>query len=212
MTLILTLLVILSASTHIWGEYRGSRHRVYIFKPLTMAIILIMALLGQSAAPFYKSMIITGLLFSLVGDVFLMLPSDRFIPGLMAFLVAHLAYITAFGSEINVLRGWILFPLLTFGIIIYIILAPSLGSMRMPVIFYMAAILIMTWLAWERWSQTNQSGALLAAIGAVLFVISDAVLAINRFRWKFEIARLLNLGTYFAAQVLIAGSVGSLTY
>lgn len=208
LTLILTSLVILSASIQIWGEYRGPRHLVYIFKPLTMVIVLVIAILGQGTSSFYKSMIIAALLFSLAGDIFLMLPKDRFIAGLIAFLVAHLFYILAFVSEISELEWWILIPFLVFGVTVYVILAPSLGRMRTPVIVYMAAILIMAWLAWERWCQSSQSGALLAAIGAVLFMASDTILAINRFRYKFELARLLNLTTYFTAQVLIASSVG----
>jgi uncharacterized membrane protein YhhN len=206
---ILMLLVILSASIHIRAEYRGPRQHVYIFKPLTMVFICLIAILGQATVPFYKVMIITGLVFSLAGDVFLMLPSDRFVAGLVAFLIAHLFYIAAFVSEISALMWWPLIPLVIYGIVIYVILSSSLGKMRLPVLIYIVAILIMTWLAWERWGQTGQSGALLAPVGAVLFVISDTVLAINRFRGPFKPSRALNLITYFAAQWLIASSVGA---
>ncbi|OQY20962.1 MAG: lysoplasmalogenase [Chloroflexi bacterium] len=206
-TSILTLLAIFSAFTHIRAEYRGPRQRIYIFKPLTMVFILLIAILGQVALPFYKYMIITGLLFSLAGDVFLMLPSDRFVAGLVAFLIAHLFYIAAFVSEINALMWWPLIPLVIYGIVIHTVLAPSLGKLKLPVMVYMMIILIMTWLAWERCAQTGQSGALLAPIGAALFVISDTILAINRFRGTFKPARALNLTTYFVAQWLIASSV-----
>jgi uncharacterized membrane protein YhhN len=208
-TSILVLLVILSASVHIWAEYRGSRGHVYIFKPLTMVFICLIAILGQATLPLYKYMIIAGLVFSMAGDVFLMLPSDRFVAGLVAFLMAHLFYIVAFVSEISTLIWWPLIPLVTYGIVINIILAPSLGKLKSPVLIYVVVILSMAWLAWERWSQTSQSGALLASVGAVLFVISDTILAINRFRGAFKPARVLNLTTYFAAQWLIASSVGT---
>jgi uncharacterized membrane protein YhhN len=209
---ILILLVIVSASIHIRAEYRGPRQHVYIFKPLTMVFILLIAVLGQAAPPFYKYMIITGLLFSLAGDVFLMLPSDRFVAGLVAFLIAHLFYIAAFGSEISSLIWWPLIPFVIYGIVIYTILAPSLGKLKLPVLIYIIVILMMAWLAWERWSQTGQSGALLASIGAILFVISDTILAIDRFRGTFKLSRVLNLATYFAAQLLIAGSIGTLVF
>jgi len=172
-----------------------------------MVFIWLIAILGQVALPFYKYMIITGLLFSLAGDVFLMLPSDRFVAGLVAFLIAHLFYIAAFVSEINVLMWWPLIPLVIYGIVIHTILAPSLGKLKLPVIVYMIIILIMTWLAWERCAQTGQSGTLLAPIGAALFVISDTILAIDRFRGTFKPARALNLTTYFVAQWLIASSI-----
>lgn len=208
LTSILMLLVILSASIHIRAEYRGPRQHVYVFKPLTMVFIWLIAILGQATFPFYKYMIITGLVFSLAGDVFLMLPSDRFLAGLVAFLIAHLFYIAAFLSEISALTWWPLVPLVIYGIVIYTIVASSLGKLKLPVLIYVVVILIMAWLAWERWSQTGQSGALLAFAGAVLFVISDTILAINRFRGAFKPSRALNLTTYFAAQWLIASSVG----
>lgn len=208
LTFILMLLVILSASIHIRAEYRGPRQHVYVFKPLTMVFIWLIAILGQATFPFYKYMIITGLVFSLAGDVFLMLPSDRFLAGLVAFLIAHLFYIAAFLPEISALTWWPLVPLVIYGIVIYIIVASSLGKLKLPVLIYVVVILIMAWLAWERWSQTGQSGALLAFVGAVLFVISDTILAINRFRGAFKPSRALNLTTYFAAQWLIASSVG----
>ena len=208
LTFSLMLLVILSASIHIRAEYRGPRQHVYVFKPLTMVFICLIAILGQATFPFYKYMIIIGLLFSLAGDVFLMLPSDRFLAGLVAFLIAHLFYIAAFLPEISALTWWPLVPLVIYGIVIYIIVASSLGKLKLPVLIYVVVILIMAWLAWERWSQTGQSGALLAFVGAVLFVISDTILAINRFRGAFKPSRALNLTTYFAAQWLIASSVG----
>ncbi len=212
LTYVLILLVIVSAFIHIRAEYLGPRQYVYIFKPLTMLFIWLIAILGQAALPFYKYMVLTGLLFSLAGDVFLMLPSDRFVAGLVAFLIAHLFYSAAFVSEINSLIGWPLIPFVIYGIVIYIILASSLGKLKLPVIIYVVVILIMAWLAWERWRQTGQSGALLASIGAVLFVISDTILAIDRFRGTFKLSRALNLATYFAAQLLIAGSIGTLVF
>jgi uncharacterized membrane protein YhhN len=208
-TFILVLLVLLSASLHIRAEYRGTRQQVYMFKPLTMGLIWLIAVLGEATSPLYRAMILTGLLFSTAGDVFLMMPSDRFVAGLAAFLMAHLFYSIAFASEMSAPRGWPLILLVPYGIAIYILLLPSLGRLKWPVLLYVGGILTMAWLAWERWGETGQSGALLASIGALLFVLSDTVLAINRFRGAFKLARALNLTTYFAAQCLIASSVGA---
>lgn len=210
LTSILVLLAILTSSIHIWAEYRGPRLHVYIFKPLTMVLILLIAILGHAALPIYRHMIIAGLVFSMAGDVFLMLPSDRFVAGLVAFLIAHFFYIAAFMSEISTLIWWPLIPLVTYGIVIYITIAPYLGKLKLPVLIYIVVILMMAWLAWARWSHTSQGGTLLACVGAFLFVISDTILAINRFRKSFKLARALNLSTYYAAQCLIAYSVGTL--
>lgn len=212
MTSILVSLAALSASICIRAEYRGPQLHIYIFKPLTMVFILLIAVLGQATLPFYKYMIIAGLVFSLAGDILLVLPSDRFVTGLTAFLMAHLFYSAAFVSEVDTLIGLPLIPLIISGIVIYIFLASSLGRLKKPVLIYMLVILMMTWFAWERWGQTGQSGALLAAVGAVLFVISDAILATNRFRGAFKPACALKLTTYFTAQCLIASSVGPLVF
>ena len=79
--------------------------------------------------------------------------------------------------------------------------------MKAPVLVYIVVILVMGWRAWERWAGVRHRSALLAFFGAVLFIISDSVLGINRYRGHFEIARALNLSTYYAAQWLIALSI-----
>jgi uncharacterized membrane protein YhhN len=206
----LTLLAILSASLHIRAEYHGPRYHVYLFKPLTMVFILLTAVqAGKPDASLYKVTIIVGLVCSLAGDVFLMLPSDRFVAGLVSFLIAHLFYITAFTSGTGFGLPWrSLAPFVIYGIFIFSILSPYLGQMKLPVLVYMVVILVMAWQAWERWNQTGQSQALLAFLGAVLFLISDSALAVNRFRGGYKSAQALILSTYFAAQWLIARSVG----
>ena len=210
LTAILTLLAILSASLHIRAEYVSPRYHVYLFKPLTMVFILLIAVPGgKPEFSRYKFAIMVGLLFSLAGDVFLMLPSDRFLAALVSFLIAHLFYIAAFTSGTGFGFSWrSLVPCAIYGIVMFSILVPHLGKMKWPVVVYMVVILVMAWQAWERWSQTGQSAALLAFLGAVLFVISDSALAVNRFRGRYKSAPALILSTYFAAQWLIARSVG----
>jgi uncharacterized membrane protein YhhN len=172
-------------------------------------ILLIAVLTGKPEASLYKVAIIAGLVCSLAGDVFLMLPSDRFVAGLVSFLIAHLFYITAFTAGTGFgLSLWSLAPCAIYGLFIFSILSPHLGKMKLPVLVYMVVILVMAWQAWERWRQTGQSGALLAFLGAVLFVVSDSALAVNRFRGPYKSAQALTLSTYFAAQWLIARSVG----
>ena len=208
MVVILTLLAILSASLHIRAEYLGPRYHVYLFKPLTMVFILLIAVqAGRLDASRYKYAIIAGLVCSLAGDVFLMLPSDRFVAGLVSFLFAHLFYIAAFTSGTGFGFSWrSLVPCVIYGVLIFSILSPHLGEMKLPVLVYVVVILVMAWQAWERWSQTGQSVALLAFLGAVLFVVSDSALAVNRFRGGYKSAQALILSTYFAAQWLIARS------
>jgi len=206
---VLTVLAVVTASMHIRAEYRGPRSHVYLFKPLTTGLILLVAVDGRgSEGSFYSYAVTAGLACSLAGDVFLMLPSDRFVAGLASFLVAQLLYTAGFMSGMGLrLSLGVLVPLLVYGVVMFSVLSPHLGSMKLPVSVYMAAILVMVWQAWERWLWARGADALLASLGAVLFLISDSALALNRFRRRYGSARALTLSTYFAAQWLIALSV-----
>jgi len=206
---ILTLIAVCFALIHIRAEYLGPTYQIYIFKPLTMICIILIAVLNaRRKLALYGIMIIAGLLCSLVGDIFLMLPAELFIAGLISFLVAHLFYIVAFiyGRPFQ-FSFWYLLPFLVYGVFIFIGLAPTLGKLKIPVLAYIIIILIMGWQAGERWRQLRHYTALLAFIGALLFIISDTVLAYNKFYEHLEFGRALNLGTYFLAQGLIAWSV-----
>jgi uncharacterized membrane protein YhhN len=208
--LFLTLLVFASAALCIGADLSGRRRGVYVFKPLTIVLVLLLALQApDGASPFYRAAIVAGLLFSLAGDVWLMLPSDRFRAGLGSFLVAHLCYVAAFGSAIGYHGSpWTLVPFVLGGAAIYRFLSPTLGALRIPVLVYMTAIVAMAWLSIERARALEEVGSLIACAGALLFVSSDALLAVNRFRRPLPASPLLVLGSYFAAQWLIALSTG----
>ncbi len=207
---IVTLLAVGTAVFAIRGEYQTSRTHVYIFKPATTLLIILLALQGSTPdTPAYKWLIVAGLILCLAGDVFLMLPPRYFIAGLGSFLAGHWLYIAAFTIGGATFSWWVL-PLLLYGGIIYALLHPHLDKMRGPVIAYIISILLMAWQALGRWSALETIPALLAALGAVLFVISDSLLALDRFRQKFKAARMLVLTTYWAAQWLIAMSAGQL--
>jgi uncharacterized membrane protein YhhN len=207
--IIISCLVIASAFFHIRAEYSGPKYFVYIFKPLTMVFIISLAIFsGSTNSSLYKYLIITGLFFSLAGDIFLMLPSDRFIQGLVSFLVAHVFYIIAFTQNISfTFSPWFFFILAIYGIFIYKLLYPNLGKKKIPVALYILIILLMGETAFNQWQVINSDQAMFAFIGAILFIISDSSLAFNRFRKPFKISRLLILTTYFSAQWFIAMSI-----
>ena len=80
-TMVLTIPAIITAIIHLWGEYRGPPILIYIFKPLTMVFIIAIALRASTPPRRrYKYAVLAGLVFSLGGDIFLMLPVDLFIP------------------------------------------------------------------------------------------------------------------------------------
>ena len=206
---ILSLFMLLSASLHIRAEYRGHAGRSISSSRSQPLLIIVVALTATDpVSPFYQTMIVVGLIFSLGGDVFLMLPSDRFIWGLVSFLIAHLFYIIAFIYPGGIILSPIILALyLVYGAVMVRQLWPHIGGLRIPVLIYMTVILVMGWQALERWSLSADQRRLLAAIGATLFVISDSALALDRFRSRFASARLIVLGTYFSAQWFLALSV-----
>jgi uncharacterized membrane protein YhhN len=209
LTIIFSTLALISAILDIWADDNGQRLLVYLFKPLTMIFIILIALRGsEPATPFYKYGILIGLGCSLAGDIFMMPPRKRFIKGLVSFLITHIFYIAAFltGIELS-FSFWPLLPLLFYTAVMIAILFPRLEKMKIPVIIYMLVIITMARTAIERYIQIQNAKALAALIGAVLFVISDSSLAINRFVQKYKSGQALTLSTYFAAQLLIALSV-----
>ncbi len=204
---LLTALVFCAASLTIMAEYLGPRRTVYLCKPLTIALIILIALQTKHpASTFYQWMIVAGLSFSLAGDVFLMLPRDHFIKGLSSFLVAHLCYITAFSFEGgHSLAFWSALPFLLYAGLMLRVLWPQLGKMKAPVLIYVAAISTMAWLALTRWMESaHGDGSSLALAGALLFIASDSFLAFERFKRRTRLAQFSILSTYFVAQWLIA--------
>ncbi len=205
-TAILSTLVFASALLTIRAEHKGERRQVYLFKPLTTALIILVALQTKHAtAPAYRPLIVAGLLCSLAGDVFLMLPRDRFVNGLVSFLFAHLFYVAAFTLDGGrAAQVWAAAPLVVYGVLMLRLLWPRLGQLKAPVVVYVLVILLMAWQAANRWLASGDGGGASAFTGALLFVASDSALAWNRFRGRFGGAQAVVLGTYFAAQWLIA--------
>jgi uncharacterized membrane protein YhhN len=191
------------------AHYKGPRLLVYLFRPITMAVIISLVLeAGSHAGPYYRYAIAAGLVISLAGDVFMMLRKKRFLEGLICFLVAQVCYTFAFLSGIRLkFSSWPTLPLLIWTVLVVVILYPHLGKMRVPVIIYILVIITMARAALERSIQLPGTAALAAAAGGVFFVISDSILAFDRFVKPFRSAQAFILSAYFAAQWLIALSV-----
>lgn len=206
----ISLLVLLSAICHIQAEYAGVKKRVYICKPFTMAMIILIALIPSVASgALYQYLIIAGLIFSLAGDIFLMFPETRFTAGLFSFLIGHVFYIFAFSSGSGFgLNPWFSALLVSFGVTFFSYLSANLGKMKLPVALYILVILLMGSQAFHQWQFSQNKGTWFAFIGALLFILSDSILAANKFRTPFKTARFFTLSTYFTGQYLIALSVG----
>jgi alkylglycerol monooxygenase len=181
-------------------------HRV--FKPL--ALLLAIAFVVQrnratQAPARFDLLLLAGLAFSLVGDCFLMLPG-LFIPGLVAFLIAHVFYIAMFRQGVPWLPSTrALLATLALGGAMYGFLFPSLNPvLRIAVAAYVIVISVMAAQAIGRATWLCDKASVAAAVGACFFMLSDSLLATNKFAVQFPMAQLLVLATYYVAQILIA--------
>lgn len=190
------------------AEVDGLRVLHYLFKPLTTLLIAAMVWRMATTGHGYRRAVLAGLLLSLLGDVFLMLPGDWFAFGLGSFLLAHLCYLWAFRLRGDGFRpAW---PVLAYGVVAAAVLAylwPHLpAELKIPVVVYVAALAGMAAQAACVWRQRPDRAAAAAAMGGACFVLSDALLAIDRFAIAIPLASVWVLLSYWAAQWCIARS------
>jgi len=100
-------------------------------------------------------------------------------------------------------RAYLVIPVLVFGIGLIYFLYGDLSGMRIPVIIYAIVILFMLAGAINRIEKVNRQSYFLVLTGAILFVISDSLIAINKFSFHFEYSGIVIMSTYLAAQYLI---------
>jgi len=212
-----TVLFVLIALAELLAVYYSWRFEwlEYITKPLILLSLmgfLVVSTKGISCK--FKSIILIALVFSWFGDMFLMIDEKfpvLFIFGLASFLISHLLYIFAFNQnahpplDVPLIKKhpWIIFLLIVSGSYIFKTLQPGLGEMVVPVIVYLMAILAMFVFALNRWGKVNRSSFLWIVFGALFFIISDSILAFDKFHEHINNAHLIIMATYMFAQYAI---------
>ncbi|MEO6031905.1 MAG: lysoplasmalogenase [Burkholderiaceae bacterium] len=186
-----------------------------LLKPLTTVLIIAYAWPRGADVPRQRRLIRIGLVLSLAGDVFLLWPRQGFLPGLVAFLLAHLAFIAAFSVPLRLGAKPLVF--IGYGVVATPILAalwPGVpAGLRAPVIAYVVCLAAMAAqaAAWWRTSASldaaDKALARMAALGGVLFMVSDSLLAINKFALPLPLASLWVLASYWLAQWCIASAL-----
>ena len=178
----------------------GARRAEWLLKPLALLLLVFVALALDPSSDAARAALVVGLALSLVGDVALVLPSDRFVVGLGAFLVAHVAYVVALwllGVDLGgLLVGLALVVIASATVGRRIIAgarraAPQLGP---PVAAYLGAISTMVVSAFG-------VGSPAAVGGALMFYASDAVLGWSRFVAEVPRGRVVVMVTYHLGQV-----------
>jgi uncharacterized membrane protein YhhN len=201
---------------HIYGIYIGNESIEQLTKPLLLVTLIVYFLLAtNSYSPGLKKWIVGALIFSLTGDVLLMfVTSDAsfFLAGLVAFLIAHLFYIFFFHSIriFEKIKGKVFLLLLVFIYYAALItfLNPWLNDMKLPVRIYSVVICFMLMLSMHMFYIHNRKAGWKMFLGALLFVLSDSVLAINKFYISFIEAGPIIMLTYGLAQLfLVQGAI-----
>ncbi|MGJ7564977.1 lysoplasmalogenase family protein [Variovorax sp. GB1R11] len=185
----------------------------HVCKPLALAIAIFFAARRAKMSGGVKTfdgLLLTGLVASLAGDVLLMGPAKLFVPGLVCFLLAHLAYIALFRIGVGTFprRGALAVTLLIgAGMYAFLWQGGLPVALRIPVGVYVVVIACMAAQAVGRAAVLRDAPSRWVAVGAGFFMLSDALLATNRFVSPLPLASLWVLGTYYAAQILIVRHV-----
>jgi uncharacterized membrane protein YhhN len=184
-----------------------------VAKPLiVISLILFFYLDGKQLANKTRRKMLLALTFSLVGDVLLMFDHvsiNYFLTGLISFLLAHVFYILVFLEKKNSLKKSISFItiLIIYAFGLFYVLKDGLGNMLIPVIIYILVILAMVIAASLRKENVPNISYNLVLIGALFFIISDSIIAVNKFYGKVPYEHLLIMSTYALAQYCIVMGV-----
>lgn len=197
-------------AVNIYAGEAGSKTLLFVSKPLLMPLLAGYFLSAKENPAKLSRWIFAALFFSWAGDVLLMFQEKDplfFMLGLSAFLLAHIFYIIAFQTISNNERTRFR-PLLLAIVTVYYasliyILYPTLADMRVPVMVYGVVISTMFMLAMHALFIKNAAAGKLMMAGALFFVVSDSVLAMNKFYQPFKGAGIIIMLTYGLAQFLI---------
>jgi uncharacterized membrane protein YhhN len=173
----------------------------YVAKPLTMVVLVAVALAIDPVDAATRNLFIAALVLSLLGDVFLMLPRNLFVAGLASFLVGHLFYIAGLQTR-GQTGAWFVAGLVLVLVAVAVVGTRILGGVRSagepamigPVTAYLVVISFMVASAFG----TKNAFAI---VGAVLFYASDALIAWNRFVQEKAWARPAIMVTYHLGQI-----------
>lgn len=163
--------------------------------------------------------VVAAIVFSWIGDVCLMFQDNNemyFVAGLGAFLIAQLCYIKAYSLHAQKKEGTGLhgvqkfrfsLPVVLAGTGLVTILYPHLGAFKIPVLLYALVLTVMVLQALFRYGHTNTPSFWFVFLGALLFMVSDSLIAVNKFLSPFGLAGLSIMATYILAQFLIASGL-----
>lgn len=199
--------VCLSAWLSVDASYRGPTWQRWVFKPLTLLLLLLLAW----QAPMFDAisyLVLAGLCASLLGDALTLLPRQRLMYAIGAFFLSHLLYTIYFASQMTLSFFWPLpLVLLVLGALLLAIIWTRLEEYRWPICTFIGMTLVMVWLAGELWFFRPSAPALSAFVGASLLFISNFVWLSSHYRRRFRADNAIAAACYFAGHFLIVRSL-----
>lgn len=207
--LLLPCIILITACWAIIAREQGNFAYFQVLKPLTTILIISMALMSANQEnKIYNKYLLIALCFCLAGDI-LLLKEQYFVFGLAAFLIAHIVFIYAFSTVYGFSRNYKpLIVLMAVCVPYFFYLKTGLGALLVPVAVYLAAIMTMGWQAIALYLKDRQTAFLFIAIAAILFMLSDSLLAFDKFVKPFPWAGILILFTYWLAIFTLAFTCG----
>lgn len=215
----------LAAFTNLLAEFQQIEWLILCSKPLLLTFLSIWFYLQLRPLIYkYEKWVLAGLIFSIGGDTLLMFvehgPQQEhfFLLGLGSFLLAQLCYLMAFLSypEAKKSGSIIKQPLLALPFLLYLagllyILWPGIGQdLRIPVSVYALAIVSMAIAAFNLKALLSSTAWRMLIAGVLLFVLSDSLIAINKFLQPLSLARISIMATYLLGQYWIALAISKL--
>jgi uncharacterized membrane protein YhhN len=208
----LTILYFLLGIIYIIAEYFNILIIEFISKPLLMPLLILNYYYLTNKFNLKKNyMLLAALFFSWIGDTTLLFERftiSFFLVGLLSFLIGQIFYIILFfkpleGKPFSKLKAIIIIFIILYVVLFAKFLLPILNEFLLPVLFYSIIILTMLVTALNQQGKIEKEAFQYIFGGAVLFVISDSIIAINKFYIPFSLSTMGVMGFYLFAQYLI---------
>ena len=208
---LLTVVFVIAVAVDITGIAANIAVLHYFAKPVLLPVLIVLLAVATPAVT-GKRIMLAALFFSWVGDIFLLAEDKNplfFIFGLASFLTTHIFYIIYFlnirSNQISLLKKQplLIAAVLAYGIALVWLLFPALADLKIPVMVYAAVICTMLLCSLHIYLKANKPANMFFVLGALLFVLSDSLLAINKFYQPFAFAGVCIMLTYCAAQYFI---------
>ncbi|WP_421507495.1 lysoplasmalogenase [Erwinia rhapontici] len=201
------LAVLFSGWLYVDASYRGPQWQRWVFKPVTMLLLLAWAWQAPVLAT-TDYLILLGVLATLVGDALTLLPTKRMLYAIGAFFLSHLLYTLYFASQMTLSVFWpIPLVLLIIGGVVLATIWSRLEELRWPICTFFGMALLMVWLATERYFVLPSEDAFTLMAGAILLLLGNIVWLVSHYRRRFSADSAIIAACYFGGHFMIVRSL-----